>query len=98
MMMAIEVLVMSMVGGVMSIGGALIGAAVLRIVPELGILPYQWYFVVYGLIIMLVMIFLPKGLLPGILEVIHYRRNPLRLPEQFRLVRRFSPITEPKGR
>jgi len=98
LMMAIEVLVMSMVGGVTSIGGALIGAAVLRIVPELGILPYQWYFVIYGLIIMLVMIFLPKGLLPGILEVIRYRRNPLRLPEQFRLVRRFSPITEPKGR
>lgn len=87
MTMAIEVLVMSMVGGVASIGGALIGAAVLRIVPELGIIPQQWYFVIYGLIIMLVMIFLPKGLLPGIIEVVRYRRNPLRIPEQFRLRR-----------
>lgn len=87
MEMAIEVLVMSMVGGVASIGGALIGVAVLKIVPELGIMPQQWYFVIYGLIIMLVMIFLPKGLLPGIIDVVLYRRNPLRIPEQFRLGR-----------
>ena len=61
---SIELATMVVVGGMASTFGALIGAALMTILPQLlgGLESYEM--IAYGLILMLTMIFLPRGLVP----------------------------------
>jgi branched-chain amino acid transport system permease protein len=63
---SIELVAMSVLGGMGSIFGALVGAAVLRALPQVLTVLHDYEQVMLGLIIMLIMIFLPAGLLPAI--------------------------------
>ena len=67
-MHSIEMVTMAVLGGVGSILGAIFGAAVLTLLPQVltGFAEYEQ--LVLGLVMMLVMIFLPQGLLPSILR------------------------------
>jgi branched-chain amino acid transport system permease protein len=63
---SIELVTMSVLGGMGSILGAVLGAAVLRALPQILTVLHDYEQVMLGLIMMLIMIFLPAGLLPAI--------------------------------
>lgn len=60
---SIEVLVMVVLGGMGSIAGSVISATALTILPELLRVFADWRMVAYSLLLVLVMIFRPKGLM-----------------------------------
>jgi branched-chain amino acid transport system permease protein len=66
---SVVVVVMAVVGGLASVWGAIFGAATVRILSEELLLAFgEWDVVIYGLILMLVMIFTPQGLFVRIKE------------------------------
>jgi len=54
------------IGGMASIYGAIIGAALLTMLPQLLAAFDGWETVAYGVILALTMIFLPKGVVPSL--------------------------------
>lgn len=69
-MHSIEMVTMAVLGGVGSVLGAIFGAAVLTLLPQVLTVFAEYEQLVLGLVMMLVMIFLPQGLLPSILRKI----------------------------
>lgn len=67
-MHSVEMVTMAVLGGVGSILGAIFGAAVLTLLPQILTVFAEYEQLVLGLVMMLVMIFLPQGLLPSILR------------------------------
>jgi branched-chain amino acid transport system permease protein len=66
---SVMVVVMAVMGGLASIWGAIFGAATIRILSDEVLLRFgELDIIVYGLILMLVMIFLPQGLFVGLKE------------------------------
>lgn len=63
---SIELVTMVVVGGMASIFGSIIGAALLTILPQLLSSFEGWETVVFGVILMATMIFMPKGLVPSL--------------------------------
>lgn len=61
---SIELVTMVVVGGMASVFGSIVGAAILTTLPQLLSTFEGWETVVFGVILMLTMIFLPKGLVP----------------------------------
>jgi branched-chain amino acid transport system permease protein len=57
-----------------SIWGSLLGAVVLTILPELLVVFHDYEIIIFGGILMVVMIFLPRGLVRGILDLWELRR------------------------
>ncbi|MBK4216476.1 branched-chain amino acid ABC transporter permease [Paracoccus caeni] len=72
-MHSIEMVTMAVLGGVGSVLGAIFGAAVLTLLPQVLTVFAEYEQMVLGLVMMLVMIFLPQGLLPSILR--RFRRG-----------------------
>ncbi len=73
---SIRIVTMVVIGGMASIWGALLGASLLTLLPEWLHAFSEFEMVVYGLILMSVMIFLPRGLTRGVLDVYErYRKN-----------------------
>lgn len=73
---SIRIVTMVVIGGMASIWGALFGASLLTLLPEWLHAFSQFEMVVYGLILMTVMIFLPRGLTRGLLDVYErYRKS-----------------------
>jgi len=67
---SIRMVTMVVIGGMASIWGALLGASLLTLLPEWLHAFSEFEMVVYGLILMTVMIFLPRGLTRGILDIV----------------------------
>lgn len=65
-MHSIEMVTMAVLGGVNSVLGATFGAAILTLLPQILTVFAEYEQLVMGLVMILVMIFLPKGLLPSI--------------------------------
>jgi branched-chain amino acid transport system permease protein len=63
---SIELVTMSVLGGMGSIFGAVVGAGLLRALPQVLTFLHDYEQLMLGLIMMLIMIFLPAGLLPAI--------------------------------
>ncbi|HEY4039861.1 MAG TPA: branched-chain amino acid ABC transporter permease [Burkholderiaceae bacterium] len=61
---SIELVTMVVVGGMASVFGSILGAAILTMLPQLLSAFEGWETVVFGLILMLTMIFLPRGVVP----------------------------------
>lgn len=61
---SIELVTMVVTGGMASVFGSIVGAALLTLLPQVLSTFEGWETVVYGLILMLTMIFMPKGLVP----------------------------------
>jgi branched-chain amino acid transport system permease protein len=61
---SIELVTMVVVGGMASVFGSIVGAVILTMLPQLLSTFEGWETVVYGVILTLTMIFLPKGLVP----------------------------------
>ncbi len=66
---SIRMVTMVVIGGMASVWGALLGASLLTLLPEWLHAFSEFEMVVYGLILMLVMIFLPRGLFRGLLDI-----------------------------
>lgn len=65
-MHSVEMVTMAVLGGVGSVLGATFGAAILTLLPQVLTVFAEYEQLVLGLIMVLVMIFLPQGLLPSI--------------------------------
>lgn len=74
-MFSIKLVTMVVVGGMASIWGSLLGAATLTILPELLAVFHDLEIVFFGLILMVVMIFLPRGLVRGLLDLWELRQR-----------------------
>lgn len=61
---SIELVTMVVVGGTASVFGSIVGAALLTMLPQFLSTFEGWETVVFGVILMLTMIFLPRGLVP----------------------------------
>jgi branched-chain amino acid transport system permease protein len=61
---SIELVTMVVTGGMASVFGSIVGAALLTLLPQLLSTFEGWETVVFGMILMLTMIFMPKGLVP----------------------------------
>jgi branched-chain amino acid transport system permease protein len=71
--MSVRLVTMVAVGGLASIWGSLLGASVLTMLPEWLHVFADYEMVAYGLILMVIMIFLPQGLTRGLLDL--YERS-----------------------
>jgi branched-chain amino acid transport system permease protein len=68
---------MVVIGGVASLWGALVGAIVLSILPEVLTVFEDYDVLIFGAILVSIMIFLPQGLAKGLGEVLARCRRPL---------------------
>ena len=68
-MFSIKLVTMVVVGGMASIWGAVFGAATLTLLPEVLTVFHDYDIVLFGLILMVVMIFMPQGLTRGVLDI-----------------------------
>jgi branched-chain amino acid transport system permease protein len=75
--MSIRMVTMVVIGGMASIWGSILGASLLTLLPEWLHAFSEFEMVVYGLILMIVMIFLPKGLTRGVLDIVERSRRSL---------------------
>ena len=73
-MFSIKLVTMVVLGGMASIWGSLLGAAVLTILPEILPMFHDYEVIIFGAILMVVMIFLPRGLVRGLLDLWELRR------------------------
>lgn len=71
---SIVLVAMVAVGGMASVWGAMIGAALLTILPEYLRAFHDYDILIYGSILLLIMMFLPQGLFAGILRLIKKER------------------------
>lgn len=67
-MHSIEMVTMAVLGGIGSVPGAIIGAGILTLLPQVLTVLAEYEQLVLGLVMVLVMIFLPQGLVPSILR------------------------------
>ena len=67
---SIQVVTMVLVGGIGSLWGSVFGAVLLTILPEALHAVKEYNVLIYGLILMVVLIFFPQGLFPGIAEAL----------------------------
>lgn len=74
-LVSVKLVTMVVIGGMASVWGALLGAALLTLLPEALHAFADFEMVVYGLILMTVMIFLPQGLTRGLLDLYAHRRR-----------------------
>ena len=63
---SIEFVTMVVLGGMASTYGAVVGAAIITVLPQLLTVFHDYEQVVLGLILMLTMVFMPKGLVPNL--------------------------------
>jgi branched-chain amino acid transport system permease protein len=76
-MVSIRIVTMVVIGGMASIWGALFGAGLLTMLPEWLHVFADYEMVVYGLILMVVMIFLPQGLTRGVMDLYERSQHPV---------------------
>jgi branched-chain amino acid transport system permease protein len=72
-MHSIELVTMAVLGGAGSVLGAIFGAGILTLLPQVLTVFQQYEQVMLGLIMMLVMIFLRQGLLPSVMGLVRGR-------------------------
>jgi branched-chain amino acid transport system permease protein len=73
-MFSIKLVTMVVLGGMASIWGSLLGAGVLTVLPEALTAFHDFEVVIFGAILMVVMIFLPRGLVRGLMDLWEFRR------------------------
>ncbi len=71
---SIALLTMVAVGGMTSVWGAIMGTALLTILPEFLRMFHDYDILIYGGILLFIMMFLPEGLFIGLFKVIIHRR------------------------
>ncbi|HLI12506.1 MAG TPA: branched-chain amino acid ABC transporter permease [Alphaproteobacteria bacterium] len=72
---SIQFVTMVVLGGMASTYGAVVGAAILTLLPQALTIFHDYEQMVLGLILMLTMIFMPKGLVPSLAALLRRRRE-----------------------
>ena len=67
--LTITIVVMVIAGGRATLAGPVLGAILFTIIPEALRAATEWRMVIYGLLIVIIMLFYPDGLLPGLSEL-----------------------------
>ena len=68
-LVSVRIVTMVVIGGMASVWGALLGAAVLTVLPETLSIFTEYEMIVYGLVLIVIMIVLPQGLFRGMLDI-----------------------------
>lgn len=68
-LVSVRMVTMVVIGGMASIWGSLLGAAVLTVLPETLTVFSEYEMIVYGLVLIIIMILLPQGLFRGVLDL-----------------------------
>jgi branched-chain amino acid transport system permease protein len=66
---SVRMVTMVVIGGMASIWGAVLGASVITLLPQFLHVFMDYEMLIYGLILMVIMIFLPQGLVRGLLDL-----------------------------
>lgn len=77
-LVSVRMVTMVVIGGMASIWGSLLGASLLTLLPEWLHVFVDYEMMVYGLVLMVVMIFLPQGLTRGLLDAYERSRSRYR--------------------
>ena len=72
---SIEFVTMAVIGGLGSILGGVVGAAVLVLLPQVLTAFHEYEHVMLGLLMMLFMIFLPQGIVPSLTRLLQRGRS-----------------------
>ena len=72
---SIEFVTMAVIGGLGSIFGGIVGAAVLLLLPQVLTSFHEYEHVMLGLLMMLFMIFLPAGIVPSLARLLSRRQQ-----------------------
>lgn len=75
-MVSVKLVTMVVIGGMASVWGAILGASLITLLPEVLHALAEYEMVIFGLILMGVMIFMPQGLTRGVLDI--YERSQRR--------------------
>lgn len=75
---SIELVTMVVLGGIASTWGAILGAVILTLLPELLVVFEDYEVLIFGAILMLIMIFLPQGIVGGLADLWARRRGTAR--------------------
>ncbi|MBF0230862.1 MAG: branched-chain amino acid ABC transporter permease [Desulfamplus sp.] len=76
-MVSVKMVTMVVIGGMASIWGAILGASLLTLLPEVLHSFQEYEMIIFGLILMVVMIFMPQGLTRGLIDIYeHSRKSP----------------------
>jgi len=70
---SIEFVAMVVLGGLASVFGSVIGAAILTVLPQFLTVFQDYEHMIFGLVLMLTMIYMPKGLLPSVQQWMNKR-------------------------
>jgi branched-chain amino acid transport system permease protein len=73
-MTSVRMVTMVVIGGMASIWGSLLGASVITLLPQWLHVFMDYEMLVYGLILMVIMIFLPQGLVRGLIDLVERSR------------------------
>ncbi len=68
-MVSVKMVTMVVIGGMASVWGAILGASLLTLLPEVLHSFQEYEMIIFGLILMVVMIFMPQGLTRGVLDL-----------------------------
>lgn len=74
-LVSVRMVTMVVIGGMASVWGSLLGAAVLTILPESLTVFTEYEMIVYGLVLIIIMIALPQGLVRGALDIYERARH-----------------------
>jgi len=83
---SIQVITMVIIGGMGSIWGSVFGALLLTILPQILHVVEAYSVLTYGGILMVVLVFFPQGLFPGLVEA-YRKRRPAAMPLSVKEVR-----------
>ena len=78
---SIQMVTMVLIGGMGSLWGSVFGAILLTMLPEVLHVVKEYNILIYGLVLMIVLIFFPEGLLPGLAKIFG-KRKTVNLPEK----------------
>jgi len=74
-MVSVKIVTMVVIGGMASVWGAILGASLLTLLPEVLHSFQEYEMIIFGLILMVVMIFMPQGLTRGLLDIYEHSRK-----------------------
>lgn len=80
----VTMVIMVVAGGKGTLGGPVVGGLIFGLMPELlrGVVQPEVQWVIYGITMIAILLFLPKGLVPAIYDFIEWIRSPGAIPER----------------
>ena len=80
----VTMVIMVVAGGKGTLGGPIIGGLIFGLMPELlrGVVQPEVQWVIYGITMIIILLFLPRGLVPAIYDFIAWLRSPVAIPRR----------------